>query len=241
MRHIEYRQFNINIKKEKGDSNMSEKLLTNDALDERDFLRKKINRGIEKGRFVGSKRIKDKKVEAVPVADFTKDVVSDYQSVTDMIRRYQALDVAIIQANAMTKITTRSGREMTRAEAIALRRSLNSGIMGRPGELDFMGQLIGKMEQQYAQATTAVQNYNQKADAELENYKTSFAGRDNSKTLNDEEIAAIEKLTADLYGELVDPIGIKDKLDALREEHDTLAKELDSAIKISNATTYVEF
>ena len=65
--------------------------------------------------------------------------------------------------------------------------------------------------------------------------------RDNSKTLKEEEVAAIEKLTADLYGELVDPIGIKDKLDALREEHDTLAKELDSAIKISNATTYVEF
>ena len=220
---------------------MSEKLLTCDALDERDFLRKKLTRAIDKGKFVGSKRIKDKKVGAVPVEDFTEDVVSDFQSVTDMIKRYQALDVAIIQANAVTKVTTRSGREMTRAEAIALRRSLSGTVMGMPGESDFTGHLIREMESQYAKATAAVQSFNQKADTELENYKTSFAGRDNSKTLKEEEVAAIEKLTADLYGELVDPIGIKDKLEALREEHDTLAKELDSAIKISNATTYVEF
>ena len=51
----------------------------------------------------------------------------------------------------------------------------------------------------------------------------------------------VEKLTADLYGELIDPIKVETELKTLVDKHDALVKELDSAIKVSNATTYVEF
>ena len=40
--------------------------------------------------------------------------------------------------------------------------------------------------------------------------------------------------------ELVDPLDVKKKLESLKEKSDTLLTELDTQIKVSNATTFVE-
>ena len=39
--------------------------------------------------------------------------------------------------------------------------------------------------------------------------------------------------------ELVDPLGIQKKIELLQEKRDTLLKELDTQIKVSNATTFI--
>ena len=40
--------------------------------------------------------------------------------------------------------------------------------------------------------------------------------------------------------ELVDPLDVKKKMEALEEKRNTLLTELDTQIKVSNATTFVE-
>ena len=220
---------------------MSEKLLVCDALDERDFLRKKITKAIRDAKFVGSKRIKDKKVGVVPVDEFKKSAESDYQSIVDSIKRYNDIDIAITMSNANTTINTRSGKEMTVAAAIALRKSLKGGNSYNGINTDFNGLLLRQMLSQYTEAIDSIDRYNKKADTELEGYKTSLTGRDGNKKLTEDEVKMVETLTSDLYGDLVDPIKIKEKIDALEEDYNNLIKELDTAIKISNATTYVEF
>lgn len=40
--------------------------------------------------------------------------------------------------------------------------------------------------------------------------------------------------------ELVDPLDIKKKIESLEEKNNTLLKELDTQIKVSNATTLIE-
>lgn len=40
--------------------------------------------------------------------------------------------------------------------------------------------------------------------------------------------------------ELVDPLDVKKKMEALEEKRNTLLTELDTQIKVSNATTFIE-
>lgn len=215
---------------------MAERLLVCDALDERDFLRKKIISSINSLKLVGSKRIKDTKVGVNSREEFEKAAKSDYQSVNDLINRYNRLDTAIILANATTEIETRSGVRMTRAAAISMRKSIFEN-----SDTDFTGFLLQTMQFQYDTAVSNVTLLNKKADSELENYKNNLTSKSDNKALNQEQIEMCEKLTADLHGELVDPIKIEEQISKLSEEHNALKKELDSAIKVSNATTYVEF
>lgn len=215
---------------------MAERLLVCDALDERDFLRKKITSAISSLKLVGSKRIKDAKVGVTSKEEFENSAKSDYQSVNDLIDRYNRLDTAITLSNATTEIETRSGVKMTRAAAISMRKS----IFGNE-DTDFVGNLIYTMQKQYDYAVSNVALLNKKADSELENYKNNLTSKSDAKALSQEQIEMCEKLTADLHGELVDPIKIEEQINKLSEEHNALKKELDSAIKVSNATTYVEF
>ena len=39
---------------------------------------------------------------------------------------------------------------------------------------------------------------------------------------------------------LIDPLDLKKKIDEIYEKNDTLLRELDTAIKVSNATTFIE-
>ena len=215
---------------------MAERLLVCDALDERDFLRKKITSAISSLKLVGSKRIKDAKVGVTPKEEFENSAKPDYQSVNDLIDRYNRLDTAITLSNATTEIETRSGVKMTRAAAISMRKS----IFGNE-DTDFVGNLIYTMQKQYDYAVSNVSLLNKKADSELENYKNNLTKKSDAKALSQEQIEMCEKLTADLHGELVDPIKIEEQINKLSEEHNALKKELDSAIKVSNSTTYVEF
>ena len=77
-----------------------EKLLVCDALDERDFLRKKIMNAIKESSFIGAKREREDNVNGVSVSKFEDNAKATYQSIKDMIKRYNAIDIAITQSNA---------------------------------------------------------------------------------------------------------------------------------------------
>lgn len=214
-----------------------EKLLVCDALDERDFLRKKISSSIHSANFVAGVRKKDPKIlGSMTREEFSAKAISDYQSIKDMIARYNRLDSAITLANATTEIETRSGKKMTRAAAIALRKAFNGDTSN-----DFTGYLLQVLKTQNDTAVTAVASYSRKADVELENLKSTYVGKDTTKVLTEDNIKSLSMMVEDLYGEMIDPIHVADEIQKLADEHDTLVKELDSAIKVSNATTYVEF
>lgn len=214
----------------------SERMLLCDALDERDFLAKKISKAIADAQFVGAKRIKDTKVNSsVTAEEFGKNAKASYQSIRDNIHRYERLVQAITLSNATTEIETRSGKKMTRAAAIAFRNSIN-GINGE----DFVGELIKALKTQRDTAVSKVNMLNLKADTELETYKNNVTSGD-KKQIDADMLQGLEKLVANLYGELVDDIGVDKAIEELSSDYDTLRKEIDSAIKVSNATTYIEF
>lgn len=213
-----------------------ETLITSMALDERDFLRKKINDAINDLKPVDCMRIKDTKMRESDVKEMKSKAVSEYQSITDMIDRYNRINVAITQANAVTQIKLPSGRTMSRAEAIATRQALTSS------ENDFTGDLICQLNTSYAAALSKMNKFAEKADREVESYKQGLIQRDSSKKeLTSEDLSMVKAMTDDLYGIMIDPLDVEKELKKLRDAHDSLLKEMDTALKISNATTSIEF
>lgn len=217
----------------------TERMLVCNALDERDFLCKKIISAINSTYFIACKRVKDDKVRTTGYTDpktFENEAKSSYQSITDMIDRYTRLDTAITLANASTEIKLSDDTVMTRAAAISMRKALVGDT-----STDFTGRLVSVLERQFASVSATANELNAKADRELEQYKDNMTSGDKAKELTPAVTQTLESLVADNRADIIDPIGVEKEIKKLEDKYETLKKELNSAIKVSNATTFVEF
>ncbi|WP_306764732.1 hypothetical protein [Agathobacter rectalis] len=57
---------------------------------------------------------------------------------------------------------------------------------------------------------------------------------------DDKPLGVVDAYVKENTTELVDPLDIKKKIESLEEKNNTLLKELDTQIKVSNATTLIE-
>lgn len=207
-------------------------MLVCDALDERDFLAKKISDAIKTFKPCAVKRKMDKNLsDGSSVEDFTEKVKRDFQSIQDMIARHKRINRALVLSNATTKIKIKCiNEELTIAEAISLRKATNEGTNS---------QLIAVMMRSFNDAKQNLDILNRKKDQMDEKYKDTFANSD--KAITDDDIKNIEALTDRYTPELVDPVNCAEKLKELDEQESLILKEIESAIKVSNATTTIEF
>lgn len=72
-----------------------------------------------------------------------------------------------------------------------------------------------------------------------ENMRLSILGKD-SKTKDEKPLGVVDTYVKENTTELVDPLEVQKKLSALEEKRSTLLRELDTQIKVSNATTFIE-
>lgn len=218
---------------------MSEKMLVTQALDERDLLVKKIANKIEKASFVDTIKPNEEKVYAKRITkeDYAQGAESAYQQIMDLIDRFQKIDAAIVASNAQTEITTSYGT-FTVAGAISLRSRLR-GLGVYEDEADFEGNLQNKMKAEYNERVRFCDNKNSQLQSTAEDMRLSILGRDN-KTKDDKPLSVVEAYVKENTTELVDPLDVKKKLEALEEKRSTLLTELDTQIKVSNATTFIE-
>lgn len=218
---------------------MADKMLVTQALDERDLLIKKIHDKIEKASFVDTIKPNEEKVLDARVSrdEFAKDAESAYQQIQDLIDRFQRIDAAIVASNANTKISTSYG-EFTMAGAISLRSRLR-GAGSYDGQADFESALQLKMEKDYQARVSAADLKNKQLQSTAENMRLSILGKD-TKVKDEKPLAVVEAYVRENTTELVDPLDVQKKVTSLQEKRDTLLTELDTQIKVSNATTFVE-
>lgn len=219
-----------------------EKLLVTQALDERDLLRKRISDAIKKSNLVSTKRPNDLKVlGGKNVDEFEKDAKAQLQKITDLIDRYERLDSAILLANA-TEMVEVAGKKMSRASAINLRKSLISSTAYGSSEnsTDFRGMLIKKLSTEVEGAKLEIAKTKSIADRQRDIMTSNISSTD-KKELTEDALRGINSYCENLVSVLVDPVNAEDRLTELTEERDLLISNLESVIKISNATTYVEF
>ncbi len=218
---------------------MSEKLLVTQALDERDLLVKKITDKIAKASFVDTMRNNEETVSKARVDKdtFARQAESSFQQIRDLIMRFTKIDVAIVASNAATTIRTSYG-EITVAGAISLRSRLRgSGIYD--DRADFEGALLRKMETEFQFQIQNIETKNRQLQATAENMRLSILGKDN-KVRDDKPLEVVEAYVQENTTVLVDPLEIQRQIETVKEKRETLLRELDTQIKVSNATTYIE-
>lgn len=215
-----------------------EKLLVTQALDERDLLRKKIADKISKATFVDVvKNNEDTGIYSkLSREEFKKKAEADYQQIQDMISRYERICVAIVDSNANTTIKTSYG-DYTIAGAIALRDKLRAN--GSTVSADDL--LMRYMENKYNDYVRDADQKNRSLAASAENMRLSILGKDSKGKQDDKPLEVVNAYVWENTVVLLDPLDIKAKVEAIRDRHDTLLRELDTQIKVSNATTYIEF
>lgn len=221
------------------DKDMSEKMLVTQALDERDLLVKKINEKIVKARFIDTIKNNEEKVmgERTSKEEFAKAAESSYQQINDLISRFQQIDAAIVDSNAKTTLKTSYG-QFTVAGAISLRNRLRG--VGSYGEnADFEGQLQNRMENALAMKLDLIETKNKQLQTTAESMRLSILGKD-SKVKDDKPLEVVDAYVRENTTELVDPLDIKTKISELKEKRNNLLRELDTQIKVSNATTFIE-
>ena len=218
---------------------MSDKMLVTQALDERDLLVKKITDKIAKASFVDTIKPNEDKVyeKRIGKDEYAKEAESSYQQILDLIDRFQKIDAAIVASNASATITTSYGT-FTVAGAIALRGRLRgTGAYGN--DADFEGRLEKKLANEYSERVQFCERKNSQLQSTAEEMRLSILGKD-SKTKEEKPLGVVEAYVKENTTELVDPLDVKKKMEALEEKRNTLLTELDTQIKVSNATTFIE-
>lgn len=214
---------------------MENKLLITQALDERDLLVKKINSKIERIDFVDGKKRNEEKViqQVITKEEFCKKVKTSYQQIQDLIKRYQKIDEAIITSNANTYIETAFGTYSV-AVALSMRnrlRELNA--------MDFETILRNKMEENYYEVLELKDLRNRRLEEDAEKMRLSILGKD-GKYKDDKPLSVVDAYISENTVELIDPLNVLDEIESLKDKHTTLLSELETKIKISNATTFIE-
>lgn len=218
---------------------MAEKILITQALDERDLLVKKISDKIDKASFVDTIKQNEERVyEArLTAEEYSREAAAAYQQIMDLVERYQKIDAAIVASNARTMIETSYGT-YTVAGAISLRNRLR-GMGIYDDEADFEGNLLEKMKREYESRVQAAELKNKQLQSMAENMRLSILGRD-TKVRDEKPLDVVETYVRENTVVLADPLDIKTKMETLAEKRDNLLRELDTQIKVSNATTYIE-
>ena len=163
---------------------------------------------------------------------------SAFQQINDLIDRYQRLDAAIVASNAATKIQTSYG-EFTIAGAISLRSRLRGDRQGMKNT-DFEANLQNKLEGDLRQNLQYAEMKNKKLQDTAESMRLSILGKD-SKGKDDKPLEVVAAYVRENTTELIDPLDAQKTVDRLKEKRMTLIAELDTQIKVSNATTFIEF
>ena len=216
---------------------MAEKMLVTQALDERDLLVKKITDKIRKAKLVDTKKRNEERTagERVTVDEFGKTAQSAWQQIMDLIDRYQRIDAS----NAATWIETSYGR-FTVAGAISLRSRLRAKGMIYAKGTDFEGLLQSVLEAQFNAGVQVTDERNKALEKQAETMRLSILGKD-GKARDDKPLEVVEAYVKENTTELVDPLGAEKRMAELKEKKEKLLSELETQIKVSNATTVIEF
>ena len=218
---------------------MSERLLVTQALDERDLLVKKIADKIGKAVIVDVIRNNEETVSGARIDKeaFARQAKAAYQQINDLITRFQKIDAAIVASNANTTIRTSYG-EFSVAGAISLRARLRgTGVYDK--RADFEGKLLEKMEKSFQAQIARLESENRDLQSTAESMRLSILGKD-SKVRDDKPLDVVEAYVRENTTVLVDPLDIKKQIEAMKERRENLLRELETQIKVSNATTFIE-
>ena len=208
----------------------TETMTIHKALAELKVLESRIRKTVGDGTYCVANKHSNEKINGVSVEDYKKVMQGAYDKAIDLIARYKAVKKAVTLSNAKTVVKI-GDEEYTVAEAIWMK---NHGV-------EFDELLLNELREQYnkAQAKILKQNGND-LEQRAEQYVVGIYGSKEGKTNTDDfEKTKQDFITSQIF-ELVDPIGILEKIEVLEEKISVFKAEVDATLSTSNALTVVE-
>lgn len=200
-----------------------------EALNELKLYDAKINKAIKSTNYIGAAKKSTNLIGVQTKETFNKNAKAGYQSVIDLIGNRNKLKSAIVKSNAVTEVIINE-KVMTVAEAIE-----------RKNSIQFEIDLLNTLKSQYSTSSNTVLTENRKVDAQIDKLLETFTGKDTDKKITKEDQAAItEPYREKNEFELVDPLGLYDKIQALDADIDGFNSNVNTALVLSNATTFIE-
>ena len=208
----------------------TETMTIHKALAELKILESRIMKTVGDGTYCVANKHSNEKINGVSVEEYKKVMQGAYDKAVDLITRYKAIKKAVTLSNAKTVVKI-GEEEYTVAEAIWMK---NHGV-------EFDELLLNELREQYnkAQAKILKQNGND-LEQRAEQYVVGIYGSKEGKTNTDDfEKTKQDFITSQTF-ELVDPIGILEKIEVLEEKISAFKAEVDAALSTSNALTVIE-
>ena len=95
------------------------------------------------------------------------------------------------------------------------------------------------MDQEYTRSVQQIKNMNLQLEERADAIRLSILGKD-SKGKGDNSLDSVNDFRKENTMELVDPLDIKTLIDENEAKRNALLSELDTRLKVSNATTFIE-
>ena len=189
---------------------------------------KRIQKAFATDSYVTYAKVGADKINGVSSKTVKDDMKSAYQSVVDIIRTVEAIKKAISKSNAENTVVV-CGNEMTVAEAIYM---MQYGVGVKKS-------LLNNLRSQYSYAMSAVERCNSDAEQKADKFIESMYGS-KEKATGQEAIAARDAYVKQISYEVVDPVGLMDKIKNLEQWINEFETAVDGAIQVSNATHTIE-
>lgn len=165
----------------------------------------------------------------------TKNLQAKYDKTISLFRNFYALNSAIQQSNAVTKVTV-GGKTYTMAEAISRYDRINAEINFFNGIAVNVATAVGNMEESNKQALKpeVVEKYiNNAMDALPEG---SITGEEEISKMREK---LKEKYTQENTSVLIDPYNLRDKIEDILNEKKAFASEFNEMMNATNLTTKI--
>ena len=199
------------------------------ALAELKTMESRITKAVREPEWVIANKHSNTKIGGVNIEEWKANVKAAHAKVMDLIRRRDAIKRAVVNSNAVTKVTV-AGKEYTVAEAIDRK---NNGTQ-------FLTMLAQRMAHDHTQAKMNADRAN---GAELErradDHVKVMIGNSDMKGATVEAQRIRKEFIEAQTTELVDPIGVYKVIAELDEEVTSFLTAVDAALSVSNAITQI--
>ncbi|MEX3747739.1 hypothetical protein [Lysinibacillus xylanilyticus] len=197
------------------------------ALTELKMLNHRIEAATNEVSAVLANRKSNSKINGVEMQEYEKQMQASYDKVVSLIDYRNRIKALVVESNAKTKVIV-GKEEMTVAEAIERKQSIQ-----------YEKELLEVMQQQYRSAVNTVAKENDALPAKLETYLVNILGNKEKQSSEEVKLHTETFMKRNEY-ELIDPMNIKKKIEALSNRIEEFESEVDAVLSESNATTFIE-
>ena len=206
-------------------------MLITEALNEVKLLEKRIEKTIEQGEFAKVGLVCSDFVKSTKKSKktFVKDAESTIQSVKDMVARMEHIKYLINDSNAKTDVVI-GDEKMKVSEAIIRKNTIVHEKM-----------LLEYVAGAYASAKNLVDKDNESTERFIDKLLETTYGKDSKNKITTEEQESISVPYRRSHEEEVVSIpNVEEWIKKQQERIDSFESKVDSALQISNCTTWIE-